>query len=249
MSNSFAPFGSLESPVETAEIDAPLARVDISFEPSEKSVRVPSGVSVFDAASWNGLAIDSTCGGNGTCKKCKVQILEGSVPVTNLDSRAFKQEELDAGWRLACVSHATASLKVHVPPLTTRPKASTVGVGRQVILRPSVIKRYIEVSEPSLRDQRSDLRRVLDEISDVTVNIDPQLIKELPKVLRTSDFKVTCVVVADQLIAIEPGDTTTALYGIAYDLGTTTVVASLMDLATGTPLAVASMLNKQQPFG
>ena len=249
MSNSFAPFGSLESPVETAEIDAPLARVDISFEPSEKSVRVPSGVSVFDAASWNGLAIDSTCGGNGTCKKCKVQILEGSVPVTNLDSRAFKQEELDAGWRLACVSHATASLKVHVPPLTTRPKASTVGVGRQVILRPSVIKRYIEVSEPSLRDQRSDLRRVLDEISDLTVNIDPQLIKELPKVLRTSDFKVTCVVVADQLIAIEPGDTTTALYGIAYDLGTTTVVASLMDLATGTPLAVASMLNKQQPFG
>ena len=249
MSNSFAPFGSLESPVETAVIDAPLARVDISFEPSEKSVRVPSGVSVFDAASWNGLAIDSTCGGNGTCKKCKVQILEGSVPVTNLDSRAFKQEELDAGWRLACVSHATASIKVHVPPLTTRPKASTVGVGRQVILRPSVIKRYIEVSEPSLSDQRSDLRRVLDELSDVTVNIDPQLIKELPKVLRASDFKVTCVVVADQLIAIEPGDTTTALFGIAYDLGTTTVVASLMDLATGTPLAVASMLNKQQPFG
>ena len=249
MKNSFTPFGSLEVESDSAEIGSPLARVDISFEPSDKSVRVPSGVSVFDAASWNGLAIDSTCGGNGTCKKCKIQILEGNVPITNLDSRAFKQEELDAGWRLACVSHATNSLKVRVPPMTTRPKASTVGVGRQVILRPSVIKRYIEVSEPSLSDQRSDLRRVLDEISDVTVNIDPQLIKELPKVLRSSDFKVTCVVVADQLIAIEPGDTSAALYGIAYDLGTTTVVASLMDLTTGTPMAVASMLNKQQPFG
>ena len=147
------------------------------------------------------------------------------------------------------MSHATNTLKVSVPPLTTRPKASTVGVGRQVILRPSVIKRFIEVLEPSLTDQRSDLRRVLDEIDDLTVNIDPQLIKELPKVLRGSNYKVTCVVVADQLIAIEPGDTTAALYGIAYDLGTTTVVASLMDLSTGTPMAVASMLNKQQPFG
>jgi len=76
-----------------------------------------------------------------------------------------------------------------------------VGVGRQVILRPSVIKRYIEYPNLPSSDQRSDLRRVLDEISDVTVNIDPQLIKELPKVLRSSDFKVTCVVVADQLIA------------------------------------------------
>ncbi|MDE0973831.1 MAG: ASKHA domain-containing protein [Candidatus Nanopelagicales bacterium] len=249
MTNSFAPFGSLNEESTNAHMDSPLVRVDISFEPSNKTVRVPTGVSVFDAASWNGLAIDSTCGGNGTCKKCKVQILEGSVPVTNLDWRAFKQEELDAGWRLACVSHATNTLKVSVPPLTTRPKASTVGVGRQVILRPSVIKRFIEVVEPSLTDQRSDLRRVLDEIDDLTVNIDPQLIKELPKVLRCSEYKVTCVVVADKLIAIEPGDTTAALYAIAYDLGTTTVVASLMDLSTGTPMAVASMLNKQQPFG
>ena len=90
MTNSFAPFGSLNEGSASADLDSPLVRVDISFEPSDKTVRVPTGVSVFDAASWNGLAIDSTCGGNGTCKKCKVQILEGSVPVTNLDSRAFK---------------------------------------------------------------------------------------------------------------------------------------------------------------
>ncbi|MEN8904183.1 MAG: 2Fe-2S iron-sulfur cluster binding domain-containing protein, partial [Candidatus Nanopelagicales bacterium] len=112
MTNSFAPFGSLNEESTSPDIDLPLVRVDISFEPSDKTVRVPTGVSVFDAASWNGLAIDSTCGGNGTCKKCKIQILEGSVPVTNLDSRAFKQEELDAGWRLACVSHATNTISL-----------------------------------------------------------------------------------------------------------------------------------------
>jgi uncharacterized 2Fe-2S/4Fe-4S cluster protein (DUF4445 family) len=225
------------------------ARVDLNFEPSGKQVRVPTGVSVFDAASWNGIAIDSTCGGHGTCKKCKIQLVEGTTPVGPLDARAFRQDELDAGWRLACVANANGDLRVHVPPLTTRPKASTVGVGRQVILRPSVIKRYVELDEPTLSDQRSDLRRVMDELSDVAEHVDAFAMRDLPKVLRAADFKVTAVVVDDVLLAVQEGDTTDRLFGLAYDLGTTTVVATLLDLSTGTPIAVASMLNKQQPFG
>jgi len=74
-------------------------------------------------------------------------------------------------------------------------------------------------------------------------------VRTLGQVLRAADFKVTAVVVDDVLIDVQPGDTTGALYGIAFDLGTTTVVATLLDLSTGTPLAVASMLSKQQPFG
>ena len=69
-----------------------LGRVKLDFAPSNQSFRVPQGVSVFDAASWNGIAIDSTCGGHGTCKKCKVQITEGIVPISRLDIRAFNQE-------------------------------------------------------------------------------------------------------------------------------------------------------------
>ena len=87
-----------------------LARVDLSFEPSGKSVRVPPGSRVFDAASWNGIAIDSTCGGHGTCKKCKVQVLEGTVPVRRLDPRAFDPDQLADGWRLACLAQATRDL-------------------------------------------------------------------------------------------------------------------------------------------
>jgi len=228
---------------------APVVRVDVQFEPSGKAVRIPTGVSVFDAASWNGIAIDSTCGGHGTCRKCKIQVVEGSVPIGRLDTRAFSPDELRDGWRLACIASATNDLKVNVPPLTTRPKAATVGVGRQVILRPSVVKRHITMSEPTLSDQRSDLQRVLDEITDVTENADPLLLRELSSILRAADFDVTAVVVDDLLIAVEPGDTTAHAYAIACDLGTTTVVATLLDLTTGTPSAVASMLNKQQPFG
>ncbi len=75
------------------------------------------------------------------------------------------------------------------------------------------------------------------------------MLRRLATVLRQADFKVTAVVVDEALIDIEPGDTTAHRHAIAFDLGTTTVVATLLDLTTGTPAAVASMLNKQQPFG
>ena len=210
---------------------------------------MPPGVSVFDAASWNGIAIDSTCGGHGTCKKCRVRITDGDVPPSRLDFRAFTQEEIDAGWRLACMVRANADVALDVPPLVTRPKAATVGVGRQVILRPGVQKRYLELEEPTLSDQRTDIDRVIDAIDDIEVEAGLDVMRVIPRALRNGNFKVTAVIVDRELIDVQPGDTTALRYGVAFDLGTTTVVATLLDLATGTPVAVRSMLNKQQPFG
>ncbi len=224
-------------------------RVELAFMPAGRSVRVPPGVTVFDAASWNGIAIDSTCGGHGTCKKCKVQVVDGSVPVSRLDVRAFSPDQLRQGWRLACLAQAQRDLTVAVPPLVTRPKAATVGVGRQVILRPAVQKRYVELAEPTLADQRTDLQRLTDAVDDLDLRPDLHALRRLPKVLREADFKVTAVIVDEMLIDVEPGDTSGTRLGIAFDLGTTTVVATLLDLGTGTPMAVQSMLNRQQPFG
>jgi uncharacterized 2Fe-2S/4Fe-4S cluster protein (DUF4445 family) len=223
-------------------------RVRIAFSPSEREVRVPAGVSVFDAASWHGIAIDSTCGGHGTCRKCKVRV-DGPVEVSASDPRAFSDEELAKGWRLACLAQATADLAVEVPPLVTRPKAATIGVGRQVILRPAVQKRCVTLDEPSLTDQQSDVERLLAALDDLEPTVDLRAVRALPKALRDHDFTVTAVVVDDRLIDVEPGDTSEERYGIAFDLGTTTVVATLLDLTTGTPAAVRSMLNRQQPFG
>ena len=67
-----------------------------------KEARVLAGTTIFDAASWNGIAIDSTCGGHGTCKKCKVKVVSGNAPLSPVDPRAFSTEELKNGWRLAC---------------------------------------------------------------------------------------------------------------------------------------------------
>jgi uncharacterized 2Fe-2S/4Fe-4S cluster protein (DUF4445 family) len=221
---------------------------DTSGTVTDKDVRVPPGVSVFDSASWNGIAIDSTCGGHGTCHKCKVRLSSPS-PVTRHDERTFTPTQLAQGWRLACLVRATRDLEIEVPPLTTRPKAATVGVGRQVILRPAVQKRYVELDEPTLSDQRPDLVRLLDAIDDLEPVPDLYALRRLPSVLRQSGFKVTAVVVDEALVDVEPGDTTRTRYAIAFDLGTTTVVATLLDLETGTPVSVASSLNRQQPFG
>jgi len=240
--------------VEPAAHDG-TGRVQLSFTvedkeapPARRQVRVPPGVSVFDSASWNGIAIDSTCGGHGTCHKCKVRV-SPATGVTRHDARTFTPRELDDGWRLACLVQATRDHDVVVPPLTTRPKAATVGVGRQVILRPAVQKRYVELAEPTLEDQRPDLDRLLEAIDDLEPVADLHALRRLPRVLREADFKVTAVVVDEALVDVEPGDTTAVRHAIAFDLGTTTVVATLLDLVTGTPVAVASMLNKQQPFG
>jgi uncharacterized 2Fe-2S/4Fe-4S cluster protein (DUF4445 family) len=224
-------------------------RVDLRFEPSGRQVRVPAGVSVFDAASWNGIAIDSTCGGHGTCKKCKVRMLDGAAAPSALDIRAFSPDELRDGWRLACRVLADGDARIDVPPLATRPKAATVGVGRQVILRPAVQKRYLELDEPSLADQRSDIERILDGVDDLELRPDLHAVRVAGRALRAADFKVTAVIVDEVLIDVQPGDTSARLFGIAFDLGTTTVVATLLDLSTGTPVAVASALNQQQPFG
>ncbi|HZQ89090.1 MAG TPA: ASKHA domain-containing protein [Gaiellaceae bacterium] len=227
-------------------------RVRLRFHQADdavKEARVPAGTTLFDAASWNGVAIDSTCGGHGTCKKCKVRVVSGDVEISPVDPRAFEPDELRSGWRLACRAQAHADVTVEVPPLQTRPKAALVGVGRHVILRPAVQKRYVELEEPTLEDQRSDLERLLDAMDDVEPRVPLEVVRGLGRTLRASDWKVTAVLADDLLIAVEPGDTSVRRHAIAFDLGTTTVVATILDLETGQPMAVRSILNAQQPFG
>jgi uncharacterized 2Fe-2S/4Fe-4S cluster protein (DUF4445 family) len=227
-------------------------RVRLVFRQADgqaKEVRVPAGTTLFDCASWNGIAIDSTCGGHGTCKKCKVRVASGVQEVSSVDPRAFSAEELRAGWRLACRAQAADDLVVEVPPLQTRPKAALAGVGRHVILRPAVQKRYLELAEPTLEDQASDVERVLAAIDDLELRVELELVRTLGAKLREADWKVTAVVADDLLLDVESGDTTVRRHAVAFDLGTTTVVATLLDLETGQPLAVRSMLNLQQPFG
>jgi uncharacterized 2Fe-2S/4Fe-4S cluster protein (DUF4445 family) len=242
------------SAVEELPIEPQPDRVRLRFlqsgeDRAVKEARVLAGTTIFDAASWNGVAIDSTCGGHGTCKKCKVKVVSGQAEVSPVDPRAFSPEELRSGWRLACRAAAGEDLTVEVPPLQTRPKAALAGVGRHVILRPAVQKRYVELEEPTLEDQTSDLERLLAAMDDIEPRVPLEVVRGLGTTLRRSGWKVTAVLADDLLIDVEAGDTTGSRHALAFDLGTTTVVATLLDLETGQPQAVQSILNAQQPFG
>ncbi|MGH2934908.1 MAG: 2Fe-2S iron-sulfur cluster-binding protein, partial [Gaiellaceae bacterium] len=122
----------MDTPVSgTASSLTPQTRVRLRFHQADdaiKEARVIAGTTLFDAASWNGVAIDSTCGGHGPCKKCKVRVVSGEVDISPVDPRAFTVDELKAGWRLACRAPAHADVTVEVPPLQTRPKAALAGV-------------------------------------------------------------------------------------------------------------------------
>jgi uncharacterized 2Fe-2S/4Fe-4S cluster protein (DUF4445 family) len=223
----------------------------VTFLPQNLVTNTPEGTTVFNAANWAGLAIDSTCGGRGTCGKCKVRVLEGVSAVTEADQRFLSAAELAGGWRLSCRAPVHTHCVVDVPRMMTSPKAALLGYGRHVALNPNVHKLYLTLAEPSLEDQRSDLQRVDDALRDEGFETHSPLSvwRALPKTLRNNEYRVTAVVCGDELIAVEPGDTREMLYGLSLDIGTTTVVGAIVNLNTGAVAAVQSTLNSQASFG
>lgn len=226
-------------------------KYSIRFLPSENVTHAPEGTTIFNAANWAGLAIDSTCGGRGTCGKCKVRVLEGTTPTREADRKFISAPELEQGWRLSCRAVLHSDCVVDIPRLMGNPKAALLGYGHHVILNPNVAKIYLTLHEPDLEDQVSDLGRIVKalDVEGYQVRSNLTLWRSVPNILRGSNFQVTAVIVGDELVAIEPGDTRAENYGLAVDVGTTTVVGAIVNLNTGAVEAVKSELNRQAAFG
>jgi uncharacterized 2Fe-2S/4Fe-4S cluster protein (DUF4445 family) len=226
-------------------------KLEVTYQPFDRTTRVPPGTTLFSAAHWIGLPIDSTCGGRGTCGKCKVRVLEGGSEVTTADHRLLRKDEVENGWRLSCQARIYEDMICEVPQLLRVPKAATMGLSRLVIIDPNVRKVYLELTEPDLHDQRSDVTRLRDALTaeghDMSASV--PVLRTLPKTLREAGFKVTAVLAGEHLVAVEPGDTTEECFGVAFDVGTTTLVGTLMNLRTGMAAAVSSTLNGQAPYG
>ncbi|MCX6048793.1 MAG: ASKHA domain-containing protein [Chloroflexi bacterium] len=226
-------------------------KVTIEFRPHNKITRVPPGMTLFNAANWIGLPIDSTCGAKGTCGKCKVRILTGENGITTADRKVFTPQELTDGWRLSCRAEANTDIVCEVPRLMGNPKAALMGFGRHVVLDPNVHKVALTLNQPTIEDQRSDFARVRDALAEAGFEVQAALpvLRQLPHVLREAQWHVTAVVVGQELVAVEPGDTSQQAFGLAFDIGTTTVVGMLLNLGSGAPVAVRSLLNGQAIYG
>jgi uncharacterized 2Fe-2S/4Fe-4S cluster protein (DUF4445 family) len=227
----------------------PGAKVEVTYLPSGKSVRVPAGTTLFNAAHWAGLPIESTCGGRGTCGKCGVQVLEGEAELSLADYRHLA-DKLEDGWRLSCQCPIQGPMTVDVPRLMKMPKAATMGVGRFVLLEPNVVKLYLELPPPSLEDHRSHLARVMDAVEEAgyTRNHDWEVLPRVAEAFRAGT-DVTVTLVGEYMVDCEAGDTRDRMFGASFDIGTTTCVCTLVDLRNGSTVAVASTINHQASFG
>ena len=225
--------------------------IKVTFEPEGKAAYVLAGSLVLEAAARAGIIIETPCGGRGTCGKCRVVVRNGCSEQTDTEKRLLSSDELAEGTRLACQTKVLADTTVTVPEASRffEQRILTTGVGGTSRLCPAVTKRAVRVPEPTLDDQRADADRVRAELGDAELRIDLGAARQLAATLRAVPYHLTAVLYGDELIAFEPGDTADCCYGAAFDVGTTTVVGCLLDLASGHQAAVASRTNPQVSFG
>ncbi|NND01279.1 MAG: DUF4445 domain-containing protein [Acidimicrobiia bacterium] len=236
----------------------------VTFTPSGRRGFAAAGSTVLDVARELGADIDSVCGGRGICGRCQVTV--GSAPGTPASDTALSppgptetsyrgKRPLVEGHRLSCAAQILEDVVIDVPPQSqvhrqvVRKRAEVIAIDVDPVVR----LYYVEVAEPTLDDDSSDLGRIQDalaqqwELSDLVA--DDSLISRLQPALRQGKWEVTVAVHDGSVITgIWPGFRDVAL-GVAFDVGSTTVAAHLCDLASGNVLASAGVMNPQIRFG
>jgi uncharacterized 2Fe-2S/4Fe-4S cluster protein (DUF4445 family) len=236
--------------------------------PSGRRGDVLEGTSVLDAARSLGVDLDSVCGGRGICGRCQVRVSVGEFAKHNIDSQddnlspsgetdiAFDERKgLLEGYRLGCQAKILRDVVIDVPAESQRHKqvVRKRAEARQIDIDPLVRLHYVQVEEPDMYRQASDLRRVQQALTaqwDINiVDCDPVVLAGLQKALREGKWSVTVAVYDEQkIIAVFPG-LKESIFGLAVDIGSTTIAAHLTDIATGDVLASAGLMNPQIRFG
>jgi uncharacterized 2Fe-2S/4Fe-4S cluster protein (DUF4445 family) len=228
---------------------SPIHRVD--FEPVGKHVEVAPDTTLLEAAQQAGVALTSACGGAGNCGQCRVEIRAGSVsPPTDNERVILTELELQHGQRLACCARVQGDATVHVPrsSLITAQRLQLTGEPNELTVDPLIRACEIEVSPPTLQDPRSDLQRLSAAIiSDQAIEAEPSVVRQITPVARTRDWKLTVFLRDGEIVGVAP--TGSPSLGLAVDLGTTKIAATLIDLTSGDELAVAGALNPQIGYG
>ncbi len=234
-------------------------RVEVATADGQRAVaQVGPQQTLLDAAHLAGSPVDATCGGRGRCRSCRVKILSGEVsPPTLQDTVQLGHEEVQERFRLACQTRAQSDCTVMLMP----PKAES---GFQILsgqidlsessgikLDSGVTKHLINASTPQgEHHQTSDIEEVFSCLPDETQrHVELDLLRKLPSALRKEKGRLTVTTFANEIIHIEAGDTTHCSYGMAFDIGTTSIVGTLLDLSTGEELASVGGLNPQAQYG
>ncbi|MEE9248096.1 MAG: ASKHA domain-containing protein [Dehalococcoidia bacterium] len=214
----------------------------------------PSGQSLFENARQAGVDVETICGGFGRCSKCRVWIASGEVtPITDAERRYLSQRELARGFRLSCQVLPVGDVVALVPEISNKVQAKVkLALGKKLDWDdPYVLKRAIS---PDIDGPITDERirhRIVDELSLVekVCSVAPSCYEGLPPRPLSKEGVLTGVISSGRLMALEKGNTTGYNYGVAIDIGSTTIVAYLVDLNSATVLDAAACTNGQAAWG
>jgi uncharacterized 2Fe-2S/4Fe-4S cluster protein (DUF4445 family) len=227
----------------------PAGRCKVTFEPVGKRVEVAAGTTLLEAAQKAGVAIASDCGGLGLCGQCQVVISGVEVSPPTEDERVLLGEEgLQAGRRLACRTHAEGDVRVHVPE-STRVGAQRLQLQSELAefsLEPLIDACAVTADQPSLDDNRSDLERVQAAVRSAgheATGADTAVVGQISTVARANDWHLAAFLRRSEIVGVCP--TGSEPLGLAVDVGTTKIGASLLRLADGEELALVGVVNPQ----
>ncbi len=246
----------------------------VIFTPSGKRGRFPAGTPVLTAARQLGVDLDSVCGGRGICSKCQitpaygdfpkhgVTVTEGALSAWNaVEQRYDDKRGLKPGRRLGCQATVQGDVVIDVPPESQvhRQVVRKAATAREITMDPATRLFYVEVEEPDMHEPTGDferLARALEtqwDIKDIRASLD--VLRRIQPTLRKGRWQVTVALhkghrdTAHRVLDLWPGLHEAGIFGLAIDLGSTTIAAHLCDLATGAVLASAGIMNPQIRFG
>jgi len=253
-----------------------MSNYKVIFLPDEKEVEVAEGTTLLEAAEKADIYINSLCGGEGLCGECRLQVTKGKARADKNAIGFFSKEEIENGYVLACQTKVEDNLEVVVPAKSRLEKEKIITEGVTLtysepesislhkrpsdpasFFEPLVSKVYLELREPTLIDNVADIDRITRELGKKTryssFEISLTCLQNLAAKLREHKWRVTATVARHdgmgRILQIEGGDTTERNYGLAVDVGTTTVVVQLIHLKTGKVIGVEGSHNKQARYG
>ncbi len=224
--------------------------ISVTFQPSGKTVYVLPGTSVLEAAAEAGIIIENPCGGNGTCGKCLVKMVSGDYSAEGTPGNTISDESYKEGYRLACRTRVKHDSRVYIPETSSRSgtdRILTETAQGRCSCRPPVRKIRFKLFPPSRKDPASDYSRFRDQVGEIDLSLEQ--LRHLSGFLRRNNWTGTAVTGYERLLAIEKDDTSERIYGVAFDLGTTTIAGTLIDLRGCRKITGSSAVNRQIGFG
>jgi len=234
----------------------------VHFLPSDISVEVEEDTTIAEAAQRVDVFINNLCGGEGVCGRCRVQVTKGRAEAEDHAKGFFSPDEITKGYVLACQTPVHDDLEIVIPP-ESRMEDSKIMIGGateetgKTELKPIVKKIYLELPPPTSEDNVPDIERISRELRKQfgwhAFDIGLDCLQNLSDKLRQNDWKITVTLARKgdgyRILKIDPLDTSEANYGVAVDVGTTTVVVQLVDLNTGRLIGSEGCHNQQASYG